>query len=478
MSRNKIIAYATIVGVSFLYAACTVPPSLIPRKENKSVPDQFGNSADTVNTARVKWKDFFTDSNLTALIDTALRNNQELNIVLQEINITKNEVRARKGEYLPFLNVTGAAGVDKVATYTRQGAVEATDNIAPGKAFPDPLPDFLLAANFSWQVDIWRKLRNAKKAAMFRYLSTVEGRNFMITHLIAEIANSYFELMALDNQLEILKKNIEIQQNALEIVKLEKTAAKVTELAVRRFEAEVLKNQSRIYHIQQGIIETENRINFLVGRFPRHVDRNSHKFSELIPPTIYAGLPSQLLQNRPDIRQAELELTASKLDVQVARANFYPSLDISATLGLEAFNVSYLISKPGSMLYSAGGGLMQPLINRNAIKAMYFTANAKQIQAVYNYERTILNAYIEVANQLSNLSNMKSSFDLRAQQVHALTQSIDISTRLFKSARADYMEVLLTQRDALESKFELIETRKQQLNAMVNIYQALGGGWN
>jgi NodT family efflux transporter outer membrane factor (OMF) lipoprotein len=356
--------------------------------------------------------------------------------------------------------------------------VEASDNIAPGKAFPDPLPDFLLAANLSWQVDIWKKLRNARKSAMLRYLSTTEGKNFLVTHLIAEIANSYYELMTLDNQLEFLKKNIEIQTNALEIVRLEKSAARVTELAVRRFEAEVLKNQSRIYHIQQSIIETENRINFLVGRFPQPVARNSQKFIELATDSISAGLPSQLLQNRPDIRQAELELAASKLDVKVARANFYPSLDVSAAIGYEAFNASYLISKPESMLYSLAGGLTQPLINRNAIKAMYYNANARQIQAVYNYERTILTAYIEVANQLANMSNMKKSYDLRAQQVQALTQSIDISTRLFKSARADYMEVLLTQRDALESKFELVETKKQQMNAMVNIYQALGGGWN
>lgn len=442
------------------------------------MPSSFRSSTDTTNTAKVKWQVFFTDPNLNTLIDNALRNNQELNIILQEINIAQNEVRARKGEYLPFVNLQGGAGIEKVSTYTRQGAVEANDEIAPGKPFPDPLPDFILAANFSWQVDIWKKLRNARKSAVLEYLSTTEGKNYMVTHLIAEIANSYYELMALDNQLIILRKNIEIQQNALEIVKLEKTAAKVTELAVRRFEAEVLKNQSRIYHIQQNIVETENRINFLVGRFPQHVERNSQAFIDLIPETIYAGIPSQLLQNRPDIRQAELDLAASKLDVKVAKANFYPTLNISAAAGLEAFNPTYLMTTPQSMLYALGGGLMQPLVNRNAIKAMYYSANAKQIQAVYNYERTILNAYIEVANQVSNISNMRSSYDLRAQQVQALTQSIDISIRLFKSARADYMEVLLTQRDALESRFELVETRRQQMSAMINIYQALGGGWN
>ncbi len=376
------------------------------------------------------------------------------------------------------MGIGASAGVEKPGQYTTQGAVEENLNIKEDTRFPEPLPNYALGLNASWEVDIWRKLRNAKKAAMYHYLSTTEGRNFLVTNLIAEIANSYYELMALDNRLEILKRNIEIQTNALEIVRMEKQAAKVTELAVRRFEAEVLKNRSHLFDIQQSITETENRINFLVGRFPQHIPRNSQTFTDLPLDSIHAGIPSQLLQNRTDIRQAEFDLAAAKINIKVAKANFYPSLHISAGVGYEAFNTKYLISTPQSLLYTVAGDLMQPLINRNAIKAYYYTATSKQIQAVYNYERTVLNAYIEVANQLSNIRNLSRSYDLQSQQVAALTQSIDISVRLFRSARADYMEVLLTQRDALDSKFELIETKKQQLNAKVDVYRALGGGWN
>jgi outer membrane protein TolC len=160
----------------------------------------------------------------------------------------------------------------------------------------------------------------------------------------------------------------------------------------------------------------------------------------------------------------------------VAKARFYPSLSISAGVGYQAFNPSYLV-KPESLLYSLAGELAAPLINRNAIKAEYYSANSKQVQAVYNYERTILNAYVEVANQVAKISNTEKAYDLKSKQVDALNQSIDISNDLFMSARADYMEVLMTQRDALESKFELIETKMQQMNATVNIYRALGGGW-
>ncbi len=465
-------------AITLAVSGCKTP-ELIQKNVNAAVPESYSNSSqDSTNTAAdVVWKDYFSDPYLKALIDTALSNNQELNITLQEIQIAQNEIRVRKGEILPSVGLGAAAGVDKVGRYTSQGANDANTDIKPGKEMPDPLQDYMLGAYATWEVDIWHKLRNAKKSAMTRYLASVEGKNFMVTNLISEIANSYYELLALDNQLAIVKQNIEIQNNAYEIVKYQKQAARVTELAVRRFEAQVLNTKSLQFGIQQNIIEIENRINFLVGRFPQKVERDANAFGDLIPETIQAGIPSQLLANRPDIRQAELELAASKIDINVAKADFYPSLEIKAGLGFNAFNPSYIFTSPESLIYSLTGELIAPLINRNAIKARYLMANAKQIQAIYNYEQTILNAYIEVANQLSNISNLEKTYDLKSQEVQALTQSVDISNELFNSARADYMEVLLTQRDALESRFDLIETRMKQMNAKVNIYQALGGGW-
>jgi len=476
MFKNRILKWVGIAFISLTYTACSVP-ALVQKTENKTVPASYNNLQDTTNTAKVKWQEFFTDPNLTSLIDLALQNNQELNITLQEIQIAQNEIRARKGEYLPFVGLRGAASVEKVPRYTNIGALEATTEIEPGKEMPEPLTDFMGGAYANWEVDIWHKLRNAKKSAVNRYLASVEGRNFMVTNLIAEIANSYFELLALDNQLAIVQQNIKLQSNALQIVKLQKEATRVTELAVRRFQAQVLNTQSLQYDIQQRITETENRINFLVGRFPQPIQRNNQPFENLIPKNIQAGIPAQLLANRPDIKQAELNLAAAKLDVQVAKARFYPSLSISAGIGLQAFNPTYLI-KPQSVLYTLAGDLAAPLVNKNAIKALYYSANAQQIQAIYNYERTILNANMEVVNQLAKIENLAKSYDLKSREVEALNQSIDISNNLFRSARADYMEVLLTQRDALESRFDLIETKMQQMNAMVNIYRALGGGWN
>ncbi|WP_194766718.1 TolC family protein [Tamlana sp. I1] len=476
VKQFKNIGLLSIILLTTLYSCV---PTLEVMQENKEVPEQFKNQAtDTVNTAKVKWNDYFTDVYLSALIEEALKNNQELNITLQEVEIARNEVRAKKGEYLPFVDVRGGAEVEKVGRYTSQGASDANNDIRPGEEFPEPLGNYGIGLEARWELDIWKKLRNAKKAAYKRYISSVEGKNFLVTNLIAEIANSYYELLTLDNQLSIVQENIKIQSNALEIVRLQKVAARVTQLAVTRFEAEVLHTKSLQFDIQQKITETENKINFLVGRYPQPIERSSESFYDLIPDQLLVGVPAQLLDNRPDIREAELELEAAKLDIKVAKARFYPSVGISAGVGFDAFKPSLLLKTPESIFYSLVGDIAGPLINRNEIKALYFNASAKQIQAVYNYERTVLNAYLEVANQLSNISNLEQSFNLKSKKVDALTQSINISNILFKSARADYMEVLLTQRDALESKFELVETKKEQMNAMVNMYRALGGGWN
>jgi outer membrane protein, multidrug efflux system len=476
MKVNKIKYIPIAIVLMATVASCNLP-TLTVKNESRSMPETFNGQKDTANTAYLKWSVFFKDSFLVALIDTALKNNQELNVLLQEVDVAKNGIRAKKGAYLPFLDVGAGAGVEKVGRYTSQGASDANTDIKPGVEFPEPLPNYVFGAEVSWEVDIWKKLRNSKQVAVKKYLSTIEGKNFMVTHLISEIASSYYELIALDNQLDILGKNIEIQKYALELVRLEKQAAKVTELAVTRFEAEVLKNQSRQFYIKQQIIEAENKINFLLGRFPQPVARRSDNFLDLKTDSILYGVPSQLLENRPDIRRAELELAANKLEVKVAKAEFYPRFVITAGAGYEAFNPKYLVQTPQSMLYSIAGGLVAPLVNRNAIKSAYLNANARQIQSVYEYEKTVLSAHIEVVNMLSRISNLQKSFDLKIQQVDALSRSVDISTRLFNSARAEYTEVLFTQRDALDSKFELIETKQLQMNAMIGVYKALGGGW-
>lgn len=475
MTKNNLHKTPWLLLALVWMTACKAP-AIIGKQENSATPAAYNHSQDTANVATMRWSAYFKDPYLVALIDTALQNNQELNIALQEIEMSKNEIMARKGEYLPFLNMGGSAARVKEGKYTWNGLSEEDLKANPDKA-PRYFGDFMAATYFSWELDVWKKLHNAKKSAAIKYLASVEGRNFVVTNMIAEIASSYYELVGLDNLLVTLQQNIELQKNALQLVKLEKEAAKVTQLAVNRFEAQLLNTTNLQYEIRQRIVEAENRINFLTGRFPQHITRNTADFNNLTNDPIFAGIPSQLLANRPDIRQAELELAAAKLDVSVAKANFYPSFSLKAGLGFQSYNPLYLI-RPESILYNLGGDLVAPLINKNAIKASYYNANARQIQLAYQYEQSILNAHIEVVNQLSKMENFTKSYETKAREVDILTQSIVISNNLFRSARADYIEVLLTQREALESRIDLIEIKLKQLEAKVNIYKALGGGWN
>lgn len=474
-AHNFALSLVFLAGALIALPSCCIPQLRCAQKASP-LPEDFNGETSWDNSAQLGWHEFFDDPLLTGLIYQALNDNQELRILSQDVWIASNEVLSRKGEYLPFVSLGAGAGLEKSSRFTRDGAVEDQLLAAPGKGFPEPLPNFLVATNISWEIDIWKKLRNARDAAALRYFATREGRNYVVTRLVAEVAENYYELMALDNRLQTLDKTIKIQEQSLEIAKARKEAARDTELAVQRFQAEVRKNQSERLIVLQEVVEVENRINFLLGRFPQPVERLSTNYIDLQLRALAVGVPSQLLQNRPDIRQAERELAASGLDVRVARARFYPSVNLSAGVGLEAFNTRYLLDTPESLIYRAGADLVAPLINRKAIQADYMTANSRQLQAVYDYQRTVLNAYIEVVNRLSRVENYSQSIAIKKQQLESLEASVNSATQLFQNARAEYMEVLLAQRDLMEAKMVLIETKQQQLAAIVNTYQALGGG--
>lgn len=460
-----------------LLVSCNTPKIEL-KQANKSVPESFQDQrvSNSISVAEIDWRAYFDDARINALIDTALQNNQELNIVLQELIVSQNEILEKSGEYLPFVHLGAGLGAEKPGRFTRDGAVEHSLEIEEGIEFPEPLGDFQFGAVASWEVDIWRKLRNSRDAAQIRYLAANEGRNFLISNLVAEIAHSYYELMALDNLLEIINNNASIQEEALRKVKIQKQNAKANQLAVNRFEAQLLKTQNLQYDIRQQIVETENRINFLVGRYPSAIDRNTVGFMELEIDSIQAGIPARLLHNRPDIRQAEYELQAAKLDLEVARADFYPNLDISAGTGFQAFKPGFLLN-PESILFKLVGDLAAPLVNKRAIRARYNMASSQQIQAVYQYEQSVLNAYTDVLNQLTKLDNYANSFATKQREVDILSESVSIANSLFRYAKADYVEVLLTQEEVLDAKMELVETKLQQLQAKVDIYRALGGGW-
>lgn len=473
-TKSSAIGAALLAGSLLTVPSCKLP-CLPGAQAPQPLPADFNGVTTPDNSAQIGFEEFFNDPTLTCLILEGLNGNQELKILWQEVEIANNEVLKRRGAYLPFLSLGGNAGFDTASRYTRFGAVDSSLTIAPGKPFPNPLPNFLIAADVSWEVDIWRALRNARDAQALRYLATAEGRNYVVTRLVAEIAENYFTLMSLDKRLEILDATIALQEQSLKVAIAWKDAARGTEVGVQRFQAEVRKNQSEKLIVRQQIIEVENRINFLLGRFPQPVERPSTDFINLNLNALQVGIPSQLLENRPDIRKAEREIEAAGLDLKVARAQFYPKLVLTGSIGTEAFNPRYLF-QPDALVGNLVGNLAVPLINRAAIKADYMSANAMQLERIYDYQRTVLNAFTEVINRLAKVENYSQSIDIKKQQLQSLEAAVNNAGKLFQQARADYVEVLTAQRDLIEARTVLVETKREQLSAIVNAYQALGGG--
>ncbi|MEA5256473.1 TolC family protein [Arcicella aquatica] len=446
----------------------------------KPMPESYNNKKDSTNDAAINWKSYFTDTTLIALIDTSLNNNIDLLMTLQRIEMAQNQLNFAKVLGKPFVGAGISAGQKRFGKYTMDGVgnydTNFSNNITNDQKIPEHLPDFNIGLQSSWEIDIWGKLRNKKKAAIARYLASVEGKNWIITNLISEISAGYYSLIALDNELDIIKETRNLQLNELQIIQAQKEAGYANELAVKQFESRILNTRSLEVEILQSIIEIENKINFLLGRYPQPIYRDKLQFTKPLPTQIRMGVPAQLLRNRPDVKKAEYELLAAKADVEAARLAFYPSLNINATLGFQTFNPAYVIA-PQSLAYNVLGGLSAPIINRKGLIADFGVTSAVQIEALYNYQKSIIGAYTEVYNEMSNIKNLSLIQDLKSKEVNVLTESIVTSTDLFKTGRATYLEVLLTQANALQARIELINVKKRQYDAVVNIYKALGGGW-
>jgi NodT family efflux transporter outer membrane factor (OMF) lipoprotein len=472
---RHVLARAVACGMLLILPSCGVPPLRLAQP-GPPLPADFCGAASQENSAQLSVPEFFNDPMLTHLIEQALAGNRELRVLNEEAQIARNEALARQGAFLPLAAFRGSAGLDKPSLFTPLGAAERDLEFLPGKHFPEPLPNFLLSLNFIVPVDIWRELRNARDAAVQRYFAAIERRNYFVTRLVAEVAENYFRLLALDNRLLTLDQTIALFERSYEVAKARFEAGRGNELAVQRFLAEVRKNQSEKPIVTQDIVEAENRINFLANRFPQPVERMSARFFDLTIHKLSVGVPAQLLLNRPDIRQAERELVAAGLDVQVARAHFFPKIDITGGVGYQAFNLKYLFWTPDALIYNVAGDLVVPVLNKRAIQAEYLSANARQLESVYNYQRTILNAFTEVINRLAKVQNYSRSIEIKRRQLEALQTSVTVANNLFKAARAEYVEVLLAQRDYMEARQVVIGTKEQQLIAIVNTYQALGGG--
>ena len=467
---NKMLYLAVGLATLLCTGACKTPQATtLPKDTLKaSLASMSRDSSVTVSPA---WRDFFQDSVLRSLIDTALQNNHDLKITLQELAIAKSAITAKQGALLPSISANVGAGISKVGRYTAEGAGNVGTELTPGRKIPTVIPDLAPTLQMDWTVDLWGKLNSDKKSAVERYLASEAGQRAVKSQLVADVAENYYVLLALDYKLLVMQQYIALQKNAVRIARIQKEADADTQLAVEKFEAELAKAQADEYVLRQSIIETENNLNLLLGRLPQPIARAKSDFLQLPMPATAHALSTQLLLQRPDVVQAEHALEAAKWDVETARKEFLPSFNLSAAVGLNAFNPKYLVKLPESLVFSALGGLTAPLINKKAIQANFSQADALQIEALYNYDKALMTAYIETSTLQSKIANLKQLRQFKQKQDEALMRAVSAAQKLYLNNRATYLEVIDSERGQLDCKMELIDTKLQQLSTLIDMYR-------
>jgi len=464
--------YFIIGCISLVIGGCSVPKQL-------SLPERADVPVSTDTLSLDHFAAIFHDTHLKQLIDTALKNNYDLQAAAQRVSAAQANLMQAKNAWLPSLNVALSAGVDKYADYTLNGVGNFDTNLSPNinkdQKIPDPTPEYFAGLRSSWEVDLWGKLKGQRQAAYARFMASMEGRRLLTTQIVAGVAGLYYELVALDNEAEIINRNIELQEAALATVNIQKQAGKATELAVQQFKAQLLSTRALAYTVKQEIALLENQLNTILGRFPQPIERSSYKDINVLPALTSKGIPARLLLNRPDIHQAELELAAAKADVKAARASFLPTVAITPYAGFNAFKAGLLFQSPASIAWGVAGNLVAPVFNKKQLKAQYNISNANAYTAFYNYQQSIIQGYAEVATAINKLDNQQQTYLLKSEEVQILRDAISTADILYTTGYANYLEIITAQKSALEAELALVTTRRGTYQALVSLYRALGG---
>jgi NodT family efflux transporter outer membrane factor (OMF) lipoprotein len=447
-------------------------------KEEAKTPTQFGQIEAKKSDSLYILGTFFTDGKLKSIIAEAMTNNYDVMIALQHLNMAQSQVIGFRGNLFPKLDLMLSSSMRRFGKYTMDGVgnfdTQFSPNITQDQVIPEHLPDYYAGVFMSWEADIWGKLRNRKKAAVMRYLASVEGRKWLMTLILEDIALTYYDLVAKDMELEFLKQTIEIQTNELTVVKNQKAAGRTDEMVVKQFEAQLLNTRGVALILQQQIYELENRLNLLMGRYPQPIDRNKMNIQVGENNPIFSTIPIDLVSNRADIKQSELLVASTKADLKAAKAAFYPSLNINVAGGFNSFNPNFFLN-PASLAYNALGGVAAPLLNRSALVAEFKYADANQLEAIYQYQQGFVKAYSEIYNQMLAIQTYKQAFELKLEEVNVLKYANDIAFELYVSGRINYLEVLYLRKNTIQAQLELIESKKYQHFAIISLFKSIGG---
>lgn len=412
--------------------------------------------------ADLPWQELFKDQYLQNLIGEGLASNLDLNIAMARIEAAGATLLQSKGAQLPNFNITGSSSFSKLAN---------TPSVATGFA----TSQYQLYGRSSWELDIWGKLRGTKRAALAGLLSSEAYRRAVQTQLVADIANNYYQLLALDKQLKITERTVDFRKEYEVTVESLKDAAAVTgadlmQSKANRFSAEVM-----IPDLKKSIREVENALSVLLGRVPGPIERATLEEQEL-GADLNTGVPALLLSNRPDVQRAEYNLRSSFEMVKVARSYFYPQITLTGTTGLASRELSTFFD-PTSIFANLAAGLVQPVFNNNLNKARLRSQQATQTEALATYEKTLLTAGQEVSNALYSYDAANSKLNIRKEQVTALQNAVDYNQELLQYSSASYVDVLTSQQNLLSAQLSQVADQLQQMQAVVNLYRSLGGGW-
>lgn len=461
-----------IYKITVLAVTATVMQSCFVAKEYKRPDLKTDNlyrtekqSTDSLSLANVSWDKIFTDPLLQGYIKEGLENNLDIRIAMQNLAAAQATLMQGKAGYFPTLSV----GTD----WTHQ---ELSKNSQLGGIVRNTTVDqYQLTGNLSWEADIWGKIRSNKRSANAAYLQTNAANQAIKTELIASIATSYYQLLAFDEQLKVAEETLINRNQSIETILALKKAGNVNEVGVKQTEAQKYATELIIADLKNNALLLENSLSILLGQASTKIARSSFTDQKL-QPEITLGVSASLLRNRPDLIAAEYNLINNFEMTNVAKSNFYPSLKVTATGGLQSIDIKEWISA-NSVFASVVTGLTQPIFNQRQIKTKYEIAKTNQEKAYLQFEQSLLTAGKEVSDALAQYNNETNKISIREKQVDALKKAATFSDELLTYGLVNYLEVLTSKNDALNAELNLVDNKFQQYSAVIQLYKALGGGW-
>jgi NodT family efflux transporter outer membrane factor (OMF) lipoprotein len=454
-------------------AGCKVSKDVAMPKDAQ--PETFRNAVttgDTSSIADLQWKNFFTDAALQKLIDSAIVKNYDMQVAVKNIEASELQFKQVKWNYAPTLGLNVTASTNRPSDNSINGLSIKQYGIGTKH-----IEDYNANLALSWEADIWGKIRNQNREALALYLQTNEAKRAIQTNIVSSVSQGYYNLLMLDEQLNIAKKNVKLNDSTLRIIKLQYDAGQVTLLGVQQAQAQLEAAAQLVPQFERDINVQENGLSILAGRLPDAIERSVTLNDITFPETLSAGVPSAMVSRRPDVRSSELALNVANARVGIAKAQLYPSLTITGQGGLNSFKSSNWFNIPASLFGTVAGGIAQPLLQRKQLRTQYEVAKVNREKSVIQFRQSVLNAVGEVSDALVRLQKLKEQQTIAANRVKTLQQATTNASMLFKNGLANYLEVITAQSNVLQGELELASIKMAQLSANAELYRSLGGGW-